>query len=152
MRKTKYTVKATTQFKKDYKLAIKRGLKINRLEDVIAALAMGEALPEKNKDHALTGDWAGHRECHIQPDWLLVYRVEDDILVLTLARTGTHSDLFRKNKNGGRITASSVSLSGSICQALLPAARGSRVIPAVSAPLRFPCSFYETGSLAEARL
>lgn len=96
MRKTKYTVKATTQFKKDYKLAIKRGLKINRLEDVIAALAMGEALPEKNKDHALTGDWAGHRECHIQPDWLLVYRVEDDILVLTLARTGTHSDLFRK--------------------------------------------------------
>ncbi|MCB6994181.1 type II toxin-antitoxin system YafQ family toxin [bacterium 210820-DFI.6.37] len=98
MRKTKYTVKATTQFKKDYKLAIKRGLKINRLEDVIAALAMGEALPEKNKDHALTGDWAGHRECHIQPDWLLVYRVEDDILVLTLARTGTHSDLFRKSK------------------------------------------------------
>ena len=96
MRKTKYTVKATTQFKKDYKLAIKRGLKINRLEDVIATLAMGEALPEKNKDHALTGDWAGHRECHIHPDWLLVYRIEDDILVLTLARTGSHSDLFRK--------------------------------------------------------
>ena len=86
----------TNQFKKDYKLAIKRGLKINLLEDVIAALAMGEPLPEKNKDHALTGNWAGHRECHILPDWLLVYRIEDDVLVLTLARTGTHSDLFGK--------------------------------------------------------
>ena len=75
---------------------MKRGLKIKLLEDVIAALAMGETLPEKNKDHALTGDWVGHRECHIQPDWLLVYRVEDDVLVLTLSRTGSHSDLFGK--------------------------------------------------------
>lgn len=96
MRPTKYLVKPTTQFKKDYKQAIKRGLKIKLLEDVIAALAMGEALPEKNKDHALAGNWIGHRECHILPDWLLVYRIEDDVLVLTLARTGTHSDLFGK--------------------------------------------------------
>lgn len=96
MKETKYTVKTTTQFKKDYKLAMKRGLKIALLEDVIAALAMGEALPEKNKDHALTGNWAGYRECHIQPDWLLVYYIEDDVLVLTLSRTGTHSDLFGK--------------------------------------------------------
>lgn len=96
MRPTKYLVKPTTQFKKDYKQAIKRGLKIKLLEDVIAALAMGEVLPEKNKDHALTGNWVGHRECHILPDWLLVYRIEDDVLVLTLARTGTHSDLFGK--------------------------------------------------------
>lgn len=96
MRPTKYLVKPTTQFKKDYKQAIKRGLKIKLLEDVIAALAMGEALPEKNKDHALTGNWIGHRECHILPDWLLVYRIEDDVLVLTLARTGTHSDIFGK--------------------------------------------------------
>ena len=96
MRKTKYIVKLTTQFKKDYKLAMKRGLKIKLLEDVVAALAMGEPLPEKYKDHALTGNWVGHRECHIQPDWLLVYRIEDDVLVLTLARTGTHSDLFGK--------------------------------------------------------
>ncbi len=96
MRKTKYTVKVTTQFKKDYKLAMKRGLKINLLEDIIAALAIDEPLPEKNKDHALTGNWVGHRECHILPDWLLVYRIEDDVLVLTLARTGTHSDLFEK--------------------------------------------------------
>ena len=93
---TKYTVKFTTQFKKDYKLAIKRGLKIDLLEQIVASLADGLALPEKNKDHALTGNWIGHRECHILPDWLLVYRVEDDVLVLTLARTGSHSDLFGK--------------------------------------------------------
>ena len=96
MRRTKYIVKPTTQFKKDYKLAIKRRLKIDLLEDVIASLAMGEPLPEANKDHALTGNWVDHRECHIQPDWLLIYRIEDDVLVLTLARTGTHSDLFGK--------------------------------------------------------
>ena len=93
---TKYTVKFTTQFKKDYKLAIKRGLKIDLLEQIVASLADGISLPEKNKDHALTGNWVGHRECHILPDWLLVYRVEDDVLVLTLARTGTHSNLFGK--------------------------------------------------------
>lgn len=96
MRETKLTVKLTTQFKKDYKLAMKRGLKISLLEDVITLLAMIKTLPEKNKDHALSGDWVGHRECHIQPDWLLVYRVDDDVLVLTLTRTGTHSDLFSK--------------------------------------------------------
>ena len=50
----------------------------------------------ENRDHELTGNWVGHRECHIQPDWLLIYRIEDDVLVLTLARTGTHSDLFSK--------------------------------------------------------
>lgn len=86
----------TTQFKKDYKLALKRHLDIALLDDVIRCLARGEILPEKQKDHALTGDWTGHRECHILPDWLLVYRVEDDVLVLTLTRTGTHSDLFGK--------------------------------------------------------
>ena len=89
MKETKYTVKYTTSFKKDYKRAIKRGLKIE-------LLSMGEPLPDKNRDHDLSGDWAGHRECHILPDWLLVYRIEDDVLVLTLARTGTHSDLFGK--------------------------------------------------------
>ena len=96
MRKTKYIVKPTAQFKRDYKLAIKRGLEIDLLEDIVGALATGESLPEKNKDHALSGNWAGHRECHILPDWLLVYRLEDDVLVLTLTRTGTHSDLFGK--------------------------------------------------------
>lgn len=96
MSQTKYVVKFTTQFRKDYKLAMKRGLKIELLERVIMLWAAGETLPEKNKDHALTGNWVGHRECHILPDWLLVYRVEDDVLVLTLTRTGTHSDLFGK--------------------------------------------------------
>ena len=86
----------TTKFKKDYKLAIKRHLDIDLLDDIIRALSRGEILPEKNKDHELSGNWAGHRECHIPPDWLLVYRIEDDILVLTLTRTGRHSDIFGK--------------------------------------------------------
>ena len=96
MKKTKLTVKFTTQFRKDYKLAMKRGLRIALLEEVVERLAMGEPLPEKNRDHALTGDWVGHRECHIQPDWLLIYRMEGDVLGLTLARTGSHSDLSGK--------------------------------------------------------
>lgn len=86
----------TTQFKKDYKLALKRHMDIELLDNIIRSLSRGKTLSEKNKDHALTGDWVGHRECHIQPDWLLVYRIEDDVLVLTLSRTGTHSDLFGK--------------------------------------------------------
>lgn len=77
-------------------MAIKRGMDIKLLENVIATLAMGLPLPEKNRDHALTGDWAGHRECHVLPDWLLVYRLDDGALVLTLSRTGSHSDLFGK--------------------------------------------------------
>ena len=96
MRKTKYTVKTTSQFKKDFKLAMKRGLNIDLLETVIATLALGEPLPDNNKDHALTGNWIGHRECHILPDWLLIYRIEEEVLILTLARSGTHSDLFGK--------------------------------------------------------
>lgn len=96
MRKTKLSVVITTTFKKDYKLAVKRGLKNKLLEDIVAALAMGEALPEKNMDHPLTGNWSGYRECHIQPDWLLIYRIDGNVLVLTLSRTGTHSDLFGK--------------------------------------------------------
>ena len=75
---------------------MKHHLNIDLLDDIIRALSRGDTLPEKDKDHALSGGWIGHRECHIQPDWLLIYRIEDDILVLTLARTGTHSDLFGK--------------------------------------------------------
>lgn len=86
----------TTRFKKDYKPAMKRGLNMELLDNIIRALSQGEVLPEKNKDHELTGAWVGHRECHIQPDWLLIYRMEDDVLVLTLSRTGSHSDLFGK--------------------------------------------------------
>ena len=93
MNKSLYEVKQTARFKKDYKLAKKRGQNLRLLQDVVLMLADGEPLPAKNRDHALTGDWTGFRECHIAPDWLLVYRVEDDILVLTLTRLGTHSDL-----------------------------------------------------------
>lgn len=90
----KYIVKPTTKFKKDYKLVQKRGLKISLLQDVIRKLANGESLDESNRDHDLEGDYAGHRECHITPDWLLIYRIDDDVLVLTLTRIGSHSDLF----------------------------------------------------------
>ncbi len=86
----------TKQFKKDYRLAVKRHLDIGLLDDIVRTLSRGEPLPAKNKDHALSGSWEGHRECHILPDWLLIYRVEDDLLILTLTRTGTHSDLFGK--------------------------------------------------------
>ena len=92
----KYTVKFTVQFKKDYKLVKKRGMKVNLLDDIIRKLSQGETLPESNYDHQLSGNWAGHRECHIQPDWLLIYYYNDDVLVLTLSRTGRHSDLFNK--------------------------------------------------------
>lgn len=91
-----YDIIWTNQFKKDYKLAMKRHLNMDLLDDIIRKLSRGESLPTKNLDHALSGNWAGHRECHIQPDWLLIYRIEDDVLVLTLAHTGSHSDLFGK--------------------------------------------------------
>ncbi len=86
----------TSRFKKDYKLAMKRGLNIELLDNTIRMIASGEQLPEEFNDHSLIGDWKGFRECHIEPDWLLVYRIEKNVLVLTLSRTGTHSDLFNK--------------------------------------------------------
>ena len=89
-------VQWTSQFKKDYKLAMKRGLKIEALDDTIRMLANEMTLPPKYRDHALTGDYKGFRECHIEPDWLLVYAIENHLLTLTLSRTGTHSDLFNK--------------------------------------------------------
>jgi len=84
----------TTQFKKDYKLAMKRGLDIGLLDEIIRVLSDGGTLPEKNRDHALSGTWAAYRECHIQSDWLLIYRIDAGVLLLTLTRTGSHSDLF----------------------------------------------------------
>ena len=92
--RTKYDLAVTAQFRKDYKLAKKRGLNMEALAKVVALLAKGKALPEKNRDHSLTGNWIGHRECHVLPDWLLIYRIEENVLVLTLTRTGTHSDLL----------------------------------------------------------
>lgn len=93
MSPNKYKLKYTSQFKKDLKQAEKRGLKLERLKDVINVLAQGKTLPDKNLDHVLNGR-KGHRECHIQPDWLLVYHINESVLVLTLSRTGSHSDLF----------------------------------------------------------
>ena len=89
-------VQWTTQFKKDYKLAIKRGRNICELDDTIRMLANEIPLPQKYSDHALTGSFRGFRECHVEPDWLLIYAVEKNVLTLTLSRTGTHSDLFGK--------------------------------------------------------
>jgi len=90
----KYEILATGRFKKDLKTIMKRGYNIQLLQDVVFLLADGSPLPEKNKDHALSGNWIGHRECHITPDWLLLYKIDAGILVLTLTRTGAHSDLF----------------------------------------------------------
>lgn len=90
------TLKYTAKFKKDYKLGKKRGLDIRLLEYIINELANQRQLEQKYQDHPLSGDYIGFRECHLQPDWLLVYLVEDNVLTLTLARTGTHSDLFSK--------------------------------------------------------
>jgi mRNA interferase YafQ len=92
MNETLYEVKKTSRFKKDYRLAQKRGQDMKLIQEIILLLADGKTLPDKNHDHALTGDWSGFRECHITPEWLLVYKKEADILVLTLTRTGTHSD------------------------------------------------------------
>ena len=90
----KYEVKFTTQFKKDLKLLKKQNKNLHRLYVAIEKLANGETLEEKYKDHALSGNYKGCRECHIAPDWLLVYEVYDDVLVLLMYRTGSHSELF----------------------------------------------------------
>lgn len=91
-----YRLKFTNQFKKSYRLMIKRGEDIKLLHDVINQLMNGETLDEKYKDHTLSGNYKGFRECHIKPDWLLIYYIEKDVLTLTLVDTGTHSDLFKK--------------------------------------------------------
>ena len=90
----KYNVKPTTKFQKDLKRAKRRGYDIPLLTEIIKKLANGENLPEKNKDHSLSGDYDGCRECHITPDWLLIYEIDGSDLILYLTRTGTHSDLF----------------------------------------------------------
>ena len=87
-------LKTTTKFNKDLKLIKKRGYNIKKLEKIVNKLLNQEILEEKYKDHKLIGDYEGCRECHIEPDWLLIYYIENDILTLTLSRTGTHSDLF----------------------------------------------------------
>ena len=85
---------ATGKFKKDLKIMIKRGYNLKLLDDIVTKLANGEQLPVKNKDHNLSGNYVGKRECHITPDWLLIYEINDGILVLMLYRVGSHSELF----------------------------------------------------------
>lgn len=89
-----YELILTRKFKKSLKLAKKRGLDLNLLEKVITSLQNNIPLEEKYRDHELRGKYQGFRECHIAPDWLLIYMKEEDILVLTLIDSGTHSDLF----------------------------------------------------------
>ena len=89
-----YEVVLSNRFRKDLKLAAKRGCDLALLNSIVDRLAQGETLPAKHRDHSLTGDYIGFRECHIQPDWLLIYRTEEEALMLFLMRTGTHADLF----------------------------------------------------------
>lgn len=84
----------SNQFRKDLKLAKKRGLQIDHLRNVINQLASQQKLADRYRDHALIGEYRDFRECHIEPDWLLIYRIDGDALELFLFRTGTHSDLF----------------------------------------------------------
>lgn len=88
------TIRYHRAFKKDYKRVVRRGYNIHLLENVVTLLSEQRPLPQKYKDHDLSGDYAGFRECHITPDWLLIYEIKDDELILCLTRTGTHSDLF----------------------------------------------------------
>ncbi|WP_147539354.1 type II toxin-antitoxin system YafQ family toxin [Anaerotruncus rubiinfantis] len=84
----------SARFKKDYKAMMKRGCNPKLLQEVLELLCEEQPLPPKYRDHSLSGNYEGHRECHILPDWLLIYKVEQDVLLLTLTRTGSHSDLF----------------------------------------------------------
>jgi mRNA interferase YafQ len=83
----------TSQFKKDFKRIKKRGKDLSKLKDIVSAIANRESLEERHRDHALSGNWSGSRDCHIDPDWILIYRVDGDFLFLE--RTGSHGDLFR---------------------------------------------------------
>ena len=96
MKSKKYELEYGGQFLKDLKLAKRRGLDLKDLSDVTDLLQEGKARPEKCRDHVLTGNYKGYRECHINPDWLLIYKKKEAIRVVSLYRTGTHSDLFKK--------------------------------------------------------
>lgn len=91
-----YHLEYTSQFKKSYKKMAKRGLKKEELKIVVEKLRSGEKLEKKYRDHILRGRYKGFHECHIRPDWLLVYNIQEDVLILTLVDTGSHADLFDK--------------------------------------------------------
>lgn len=88
------SVEYTQRFKRDAKRLKRRGLDLSRLDSAILLLRKQEELPDSLQDHALVGNYSGHRECHVAPDWLLIYRIDDEALVLTAVRTGSHSDLL----------------------------------------------------------
>ena len=89
-----YEIRPTTRFQKDLKRIKKRGFDMALLTEILKKLAAGEDLPARNRDHMLSGDYAGCHECHITLDWLLIYEINGDELILYLTRTGSHSDLF----------------------------------------------------------
>lgn len=90
------TIKVTSRFKKELRRAVKRGLDEEKLKTIIKMIAAQRPLPPEIKDHELIGNFKGFRECHIQSDWLLVYKIKESELVLSLERTGTHADIFKK--------------------------------------------------------
>jgi mRNA interferase YafQ len=87
-------IRYSSRFKRDYKAIVKRRYVILLLEEILNLLVQEKSLPQKCLEHPLTGDYAGHRECHVTTDWLLIYKIEKDIMTLSLTRTGTHSDLL----------------------------------------------------------
>ena len=89
-----YTIRWSSRFRKDYKKMKRQGKDMAKLDAIIASIATRANLPESLHDHPLTNNWAAHRECHIERDWLLVYHIHENVLVLELTRTGSHSDLF----------------------------------------------------------
>lgn len=91
-----YSIEFTNQYVKDLKLARKRGLDESLLNNIIRKLVEGVPLPVYNNDHVLKGDYGGKRECHISPDWLLIYEKAETLKIIKLIRTGSHSDLFKK--------------------------------------------------------
>jgi len=94
MKKSLYKIKRSSAFKRELKTVRKRGYNMDELNKIVDDLADGKPLDPKYRDHALVGNWKGYRECHITSDWLLIYKIEANVLILTLQRTGTHSDLF----------------------------------------------------------
>ena len=90
-----YKISYTAKFKKQRKLLVSRKYNLSLFDEVIGLLARGEPLPEKYCDHALQGKWKGYRDCHILPDWVLIYKIDKGVLTLLLSETGSHSDLFR---------------------------------------------------------
>lgn len=91
-----YQIEFTNEMKRNVKLMRKRGKDLTKLTSVLDMLANGQPLPPKNSDHQLTGSLKDFRECHIEPDWLLIYHIHEDVLILTATATGTHADLFGK--------------------------------------------------------